>query len=124
MYTKIVYIFYKLKKMNLYLWLFSLLSSPAFFSFSPLFLVECYKPKFCMNCKYFLRDNILPDDLTFAHCAKFPKKDENEMEYLITGEKNKEVESFHFCTTARRYDDKCGKEGKHYRRKSNKEEDV
>ena len=106
--------------MNLYLWLFSLLSS-SLFPFSPITLVESYKPKFCVNCKYFLRDNILPDTLKYAHCTKFPKKDQNEMEYLITGDKNKAVESFHYCNTARGRDDQCGKEGKHYRLKSKKD---
>ena len=109
--------------MNLYLWLFSLLSSPAFFSFSTFFIVESYKPKFCMNCKYLLRDNIYPDDLTFAHCAKFPRKEDNDIKYLISGDKITAVESFHYCSTLRKYDDKCGKEGKHYKLKSKKEED-
>ena len=104
--------------MNFYLWLFSLFSSVSF----PFYFVQSYKPRFCANCKYFLRDNMVPDDLTFGHCAKFPKKEENNMNYLISGEKNKEVESFHFCSVARSNKEKCGKEGKHYQRRSPKDE--
>ena len=104
--------------MNIYLCLFSLFSSFSFY------FVKSYKPKFCVNCKYFIQDHSLSKMVKYGRCTKFPKENQNEMEYLITGEKNKAVDSFHYCTTVRDCDDKCGKEGKYYRRKSVKDEPI
>ena len=68
------------------------------------------KQKLCINCKYFIPDNINKE---YSKCSKFPiiKKNKN---YLITGDKKeKDIDYFH-CLTARSFEKMCGENGKKY----------
>lgn len=85
------------------------------FSFFP--FIQCYKPKFCINCKYLIPDNVLGSQSLYSRCLKFPKKSQNNVDYLVSGERKKDFTIYYYCTIARDQEDMCGKEGKGYRRK-------
>ena len=65
------------------------------------------KPKLCINCKYFL-----PNDINnkYGKCILFPRVNENEISHLVTSV------DYNFCYTARGSHDMCGKDGKKYRK--------
>lgn len=66
------------------------------------------KPKFCLNCKYLLRDN--NDDTINGKCKKFPYV--KNPKYLVSGdEKNME---YFFCSTARSHENMCGTDATQY----------
>ena len=70
--------------------------------------------KLCVNCQYYsLSKDANP---LYAKCLAFPKNDKNEVDFLVTG--NKENCDFSYCSTARGNNLlMCGKEGKKYRKK-------
>jgi hypothetical protein len=70
--------------------------------------------KICVNCKYFVRNPFCKD--TFGKCSAFPKKDDNELYYLISGKRKIE---YYFCVSAREDNKLCGPEGKMYMKKYN-----
>lgn len=69
------------------------------------------KPKFCVDCKFFIKDNI---SNKYGLCSLFVvEKEENEY-FLIDGiEEIKKIE-YQYCIITRKYNDMCGKEGKFY----------
>ena len=83
-----------------------------------LFFAEIYsleiKPKICIHCKYFI-----PDDISdvYGKCSFFPKIEKNNANYLVTGNNDPSLLDYEYCSTARKYEDMCGKEGKKYKRK-------
>jgi len=80
-----------------------------FILFNILSLIE--KPKLCINCKFF-RHNFLVhnQDPDYGKCSLFTKKiDDN----LVTGITNYNKE-YYFCSTAREFDNMCGKDAKYY----------
>ena len=71
------------------------------------------KPKFCINCKYFIPStNHLSNDQLYAKCAMFPNH--NSSSYLVTGQNA--YDSYFFCSTARCWSDMCGPDAKKYKR--------
>ena len=76
----------------------------------PVFSLNEIAPKLCINCKFF--KNSLLTNNKFGRCSLFPKEEKRDINYYVSGmEKNID---FHFCSTARTYDDMCGKDGKKY----------
>jgi hypothetical protein len=73
------------------------------------------KPNICINCKYFLPSHT---DL-FGKCSFFPIIKENKIDYLVTGEPKEDELGYSYCSTARKFDDMCGEEGKMYKKKRN-----
>lgn len=79
------------------------------------------KPRICENCRYFINQN----DLSYSKCLLFPKneyKTQKELiKFLVTGyetqKKPKEYDYF-FCSTAREFENMCGKEGKLFENKN------
>jgi hypothetical protein len=69
------------------------------------------KPKFCINCKYFIK-NSLSDKSEYGKCTKFPFE---QSKFLIDGVIRND--DFAYCSTARSHDDLCGAEAKEYKRK-------
>ena len=69
------------------------------------------KPKFCINCKFFITDN---ETGRFGRCSLFPKRD-GKIPFLVNGIKNEDT--FNFCTISRENDDMCGAEAKFYKKK-------
>jgi hypothetical protein len=74
----------------------------------PIISLKPINPKLCINCKYFISDN---DNGKDGKCSFLPKRDEN---YLVNGINE---EDYYYCSTARKYEDMCGEEGKYYKKK-------
>jgi len=71
------------------------------------------KPKLCLNCKHFIKDN---DDSKFGKCSLFQKEKLNFYMMVNGISENKDIE-YYYCATARNNEDMCGKEGKMHKRK-------
>ena len=85
--------------------------------FLPILSFKEIKPKFCINCKYFITDN---DTGKFGKCSFFPKKEENYIYMLVNGiDEDKNID-YHYCSVSRDLEHKCGKEGKMYKKKYTK----
>lgn len=70
--------------------------------------------KLCINCQYYSLGK--DADPLYAKCLAFPTNDKNEIDFLVTG--NKENRDFSYCSTARENNlFMCGIEGKKYRKK-------
>jgi hypothetical protein len=73
------------------------------------------KPKLCINCKYFLTDN---DTGKFGKCSLFPRN-ENHIYTLVNGIEINNID-YNFCVSSRELENRCGKEGKMYKKKYTK----
>ena len=93
-----------------------------------IFLIICYiilsvfslkktRPKLCINCKFFV-NNL--NDNKYGKCSFFPIE-ENNTNFLVIGFENID---YYYCSTARNYDNMCGKEGKKYKNKPSKKEHL
>ena len=82
----------------------------------PILCFKEIKPKFCMNCKYFLTDNKSND---FSKCSLFPLENENET-FLVNGIVKEETLDYYYCSTSRAFDYMCGQEGALYKKKYQK----
>jgi hypothetical protein len=75
--------------------------------------------KFCVDCKFAINNMDL--DNKFMRCLLFPKSDEIINEILVTGvieDTWLSEKDYIFCSTARKFEHRCGKEGKMYKKKS------
>lgn len=77
------------------------------------FSLESMKPKLCNNCEFF-KPEFLGNK--FGKCSLFPIKIENN-NYLIDGSKKVIVHDHSYCSTARKFEDMCGIEGKKFQEK-------
>jgi hypothetical protein len=68
------------------------------------------KPKLCINCKYFITDNIADK---YGKCSFFPLR-KGKINFLVNGVNDDE---YFYCSTVRDSNDMCGEEGKHYKKK-------
>lgn len=76
------------------------------------------RPKLCIDCKFYTKNFFTFSE--FGVCSKFPTGGSNDY-YLVNG-KNYNIEDFyHYCSTSRKFDHMCGKEGKFFEKK-NKED--
>jgi hypothetical protein len=75
------------------------------------------KPKFCINCKYFITDNITNK---FGRCSLFPKKENNDIYTLVNGIHGETNIEYNYCSVSRELEHMCGKEGKMYKKKYTK----
>lgn len=77
-------------------------------------------PKFCVNCKFAINDNILfDDDNKFIKCSLFQINEElNDFNFLVTGVNHiSDPDPYYiYCSTARKFDHMCGEEGKMYKK--------
>ena len=89
----------------LFFTLFSLL-------FLPILSLKEFKPKLCINCKYFITDN---NTGKFGKCSLFPKE-ENDIFNLVNGIHKDNIE-YHYCGVSRDIESMCGREGKMYKKK-------
>ena len=81
----------------------------------PIFSLKEIKPKLCIQCKYFLTDN---NTGKFGKCLLFPRK-ENDIYSFVNGLRDENLD-YHYCSVTRSMEDKCGKEGKKYKKKYTK----
>jgi hypothetical protein len=72
------------------------------------------KPKLCIDCKFYKKESIFTSN-EFGKCSLFLRENDNDY-YLVNGVNNNNKE-YHYCSTSRKYDDMCGKEGKFYEKK-------
>ena len=70
------------------------------------------KPKFCVNCRYFISNNDRPE---YGKCSKFSLEN---TKYLVNGIVS-ETE-YYSCNTARTWESLCGKDAKEYKKKYTK----
>ena len=84
----------------------------------PVLSLNGLKPKFCSNCKYFIKDNINGED-KFGKCSLFPKIENNNY-FLVSGIAEDIVTEYYYCSTIINDYSKCGIEGKMHLRKYNK----
>jgi hypothetical protein len=88
---------------------------------SPILSFKEIKPKICINCRHFIKDNNNDDSGKFAKCSLFPLKNENTNKwFLVNGIKEKEIVDYQFCVVARKSDEMCGNKGTMHKRKYNK----
>lgn len=80
----------------------------------PIFSLKTVKPKFCINCKYFISDN---DTDEYSKCSLFEKK-EGKINFLVNGIKKEE--NYQYCYVSRSSNNMCGEEGKYYKKKIKK----
>jgi len=71
------------------------------------------KPKLCLNCKYFITDN---NTGKYGKCLLFPNEVENNYR-LVNGNSLENKNEYHFCVVARKTENMCGIEGKRYKKK-------
>jgi hypothetical protein len=81
--------------------------------FLPILSFKEITPKICINCKYFISNN--NNNNKFSKCSLFPKEDN----YILVNGIHEDKE-YHYCSTSRRIDEMCGKEGKLYKKKYKK----
>ena len=70
--------------------------------------------KLCINCKYYTKNFFTSSE--YGKCSLFTTENE-DMNYLVTGKKYNNIEEYHYCSTARKFNHICGKEGKFYEKK-------
>jgi len=70
--------------------------------------------KFCKDCKFFKKDFFT--ETKYGHCSKFSTPPSDD--YLVDGIKDLEPMAYYYCTTARSYDQMCGREGKYFESKN------
>ena len=84
--------------------------------FLPIFCFKEIKPKFCINCKYFITDN---NTGKYGRCMLFPI--EGEKRYtLVNGNITENQNEYHYCVLARQIENKCGSQGRMYKTKYSK----
>jgi len=49
--------------------------------------VTCIKPKLCINCKYYTNKSDLKSNIIYGKCLLSPKNNDNDINFLVTGEK-------------------------------------
>ena len=84
--------------------------------FFPIFCFKEIKPKLCINCKYFITDN---NTGKYGRCILFPIEQEKRY-FLVNGDIVENKNDYQFCAIAREMENKCGKEGKMYKKKYTK----
>lgn len=85
------------------------------------------KPKFCINCKYFIPD--IGSDIEYikyGKCSLFPIipiiDNNNHNPFLVTGKNEEKVLDYSYCMTSRKFDNMCGENGKRYKKKYKKKD--
>ena len=70
----------------------------------------------CINCKHFKKD--LFEINKFGKCSLFPREIHNK-HHLVDGSPNIPINEYFYCSTARGYEDMCGKMGILFEKKGN-----
>lgn len=83
----------------------------------PIVSLKQIQQKLCIHCKYFIHDD---HNSKFGKCSFFPTKEGN-INFLVNGIHE---EKYHYCSVARMSDDMCGKEGKYYKKKIVKNQNL
>ena len=73
--------------------------------------------KLCVGCKFFKTDFPFSFNKEFGKCTQFPKIIDEDSNFLVTGIKKKQKIEYQYCSIVRKYENKCGQEGKLYEEK-------
>jgi hypothetical protein len=52
----------------------------------------------------------------YGKCSLYPKEDDIDYSFVTGNNYNKNID-YHYCSTSRKFEDMCGKEGKFYEEK-------
>ena len=86
-----------------------------FFRAAPVLLLMNKPEKICKDCTFFKKDFFT--ETKFGHCSRFLNQPANDYS-LVDGVKDLSPTSYHYCATARKFDDMCGPEGKYFESKN------
>ena len=90
----------------------------TFMTIYPMILMpfsSCHiRPKLCIDCKFYTKHFFTRSE--FGKCTLFTRENTTNS-YLVNGNNDNSIEEYHYCSTARKFDDMCGKEGKYYEKK-------
>ena len=78
-------------------------------------LLTMKQEKYCKDCTFFKKDFFT--ETKFGHCTRFLNQPTNDYS-LVDGVKEMPLTSYHYCATARKFDDMCGPEGKYFESKN------
>ena len=78
-------------------------------------LLAMKQEKYCKDCTFFKKDFFT--ETKYGHCTRFPNQPTNDYS-LVDGVKEMPLTSYHYCATARKFDDMCGPEGKYFESKN------
>ena len=73
-------------------------------------------PKFCIDCKFYIKPDFFLISNEFGECSLFVKEQSND-HFLVNGINNNDDKEYYHCSTARKWEDMCGREGKLYEKK-------
>lgn len=73
-----------------------------------------HNTKLCIDCKFYKKDFLTFSK--FGKCEMFPTEGNVEY-YLVNGKKDNNDIEYYYCSTSRKFDYMCGKEGKFYEKK-------
>lgn len=68
------------------------------------------KPKFCIDCKFYKKDFFTSSE--FGKCVLFPYGAHDDY-FLVNRKMDKNIE-YYYCSTSRKSENMCGKEGKFF----------
>lgn len=103
-----------IKSLLFFLTLPSLIQCANLFSKSHLYKNN---QNFCVNCKFYI-----PNDFSFGLLGKefgkcklyYDIKNKDNLDFLVTGYKKKEIIEYKYCSICRNNDNMCGNEGKQF----------
>jgi len=72
------------------------------------------KPKLCIYCKFYKKDFFTSSE--FGKCVFLAIEKENDY-FLVNGNNDNDNTEYYYCSTSRKYDHLCGKEGKFFEKK-------
>jgi len=72
------------------------------------------EPKFCIDCKFYKKEFFSFSE--FGKCSKFLFYDDNDY-FLVNGKTNWNLDKYYYCSTARKSESMCGKEGQYYEKR-------
>ena len=78
--------------------------------------INLEKPKICINCKFFKKHFLVSDK--YGQCTLFPVIRVTNENYLVDGVKPFKDIDYEYCSILRKYDDRCGKDGKLFEKKN------
>ena len=78
-------------------------------------LLTMKQEKYCKDCTFFKKDFFT--ETKYGHCTRFLNQPTNDYS-LVDGVKEMPLTSYHYCATARKFDDMCGPEAKYFESKN------
>ena len=93
------------------IFLLACFSSGFSLSMQPFQPIEPIEPKLCKNCKFFVKKDFFTAN-KFGQCKLFNY--EETKYFLVDGIPEKNLNTYHYCSTARKFDHLCGVDGKKF----------